>query len=207
MTVHINKIEIEIPTRENVLKIGKDKFLEALVPFFTNKKDVEYGVYMITKKYIPISTIEAFYLIYQAYRKENTSKILKQIFKNFNFDKMIMVHTKDSEEIMIFDQENETIIDENTYSEIMTILNLIGGVYKDELFEDGVNYMVFNETIKALSDYENLLKNKPTTNEEEYKIECAALDVSKAFVYDLGYEEACKFARGILALGQIHDMR
>lgn len=49
MTVHINKIEIEIPTRENVLKIGKDKFLEALVPFFTNKKDVEYGVYTITK--------------------------------------------------------------------------------------------------------------------------------------------------------------
>ena len=53
--------------------------------------------------------------------------------------------------------------------------------YKNE----GVNYMVFNETIKALSDYENLLKNKPTTNEEEYKIECAALDVSKAFVCDL----------------------
>lgn len=71
----------------------------------------------------------------------------------------------------------------------------------------GMNYMVFNETIKALSDYENLLKNKPTTNEEEYKIECAALDVSKAFVYDLGHEEACKFARGILALGQIHTMR
>ena len=71
----------------------------------------------------------------------------------------------------------------------------------------GMNYMVFSETIKALSDYENLLKNKPTTDEEEYKIECAALDVSKAFVYDLGYEEACKFARGILTLGQIHDMR
>ena len=57
------------------------------------------------------------------------------------------------------------------------------------------------------SESENLLKNKPATDEEEYKIECAALDVSKAFVYDLGYEEACKFARGILALGQIHDMR
>lgn len=207
MTVHINKIEIEIPTREDVLKIGKDKFLEALAPFFTNKKDVEYGAYTITKKYIPVSTIEAFYLIYQVYRKKNTSKILKQIFKNFNFDKMIMVHAKDSEEIMIFDQENETIIDENTYGEIMTILNLIGGVYRNELFEDEVNYMVFNETIKALSDYENLLKSKLTTDEEEYKIECAALDVSKAFIYDLGYEEASKFARGILVLGQIHDMR
>ena len=70
-----------------------------------------------------------------------------------------------------------------------------------------MNYMVFNETIKALSDYENLLNNKPTTDKEEYKVECAALDVSKAFIYDLGYEEACKFARGILALGQIHTMR
>lgn len=67
--------------------------------------------------------------------------------------------------------------------------------------------MIFNETIKALSDYENLLKYKPTTNETEYKIECATLDISKAFVYDLGYKEACKFARGIIALGQLHSLR
>ena len=38
----------------------------------------------------------------------------------------------------------------------------------------GMNYMVFNETIKALSDYENLLKNKPTTDKEEYRVECVA---------------------------------
>ena len=61
MTVHINEIEIEIPKRDDVLKIGKDKFLEALAPFFTTKNDVEYSVYKITKKYIPVSTIEAFY--------------------------------------------------------------------------------------------------------------------------------------------------
>lgn len=67
--------------------------------------------------------------------------------------------------------------------------------------------MIFNETIKALSAYENLLKNKPKSKEEEYKIECAALDISKAFVYDLGYKEACKFARGIIALGQLHSLR
>ena len=34
MTVYINEIEIEIPKRDDVLKIGKDKFLEALAPFF-----------------------------------------------------------------------------------------------------------------------------------------------------------------------------
>ena len=44
MTVHINEIEIEIPKRDDVLKIGKDK------PFFTTKNDVEYSVYKITKK-------------------------------------------------------------------------------------------------------------------------------------------------------------
>ena len=67
--------------------------------------------------------------------------------------------------------------------------------------------MEFEETIKALQDYEELLKKAPTTYEEEYKVDCAALDISKAFVYDLGYEDACKFARGILALGQLHPIR
>ena len=51
------------------------------------------------------------------------------------------------------------------------------------------------------------MKNKPKSKEDEYKIECAALDISKAFVYDLGYKEACKFARGIIALGQLHSLR
>ena len=64
--------------------------------------------------------------------------------------------------------------------------------------------MLFDETRKALSNYEELLKNKPTTNEEEYRIECAALDLSKAFVYNLGHENASKFARGILALVYRH---
>lgn len=66
---------------------------------------------------------------------------------------------------------------------------------------------MFYETIKALSNYEELLKHKPKTHEDEYKIATSALDVSKAFVYDLGYEEASKFAKGILALGQLHPMR
>ena len=32
------------------------------------------------------------------------------------------------------------------------------------------------------------------------------LEISKAFVYDLGFERASKFARGILALGALHDL-
>ena len=67
--------------------------------------------------------------------------------------------------------------------------------------------MLFNKTIKDLSDYEQIFEYAPKSKEEEYKEECAALDISKAFVYDLGYKEACKFARGILALGQLHSFR
>lgn len=66
---------------------------------------------------------------------------------------------------------------------------------------------MFDETIKALTDYEELFKRKPKTHEDEYKIVTSALDISKAFVYDLGYEEASKFAKGILALEQLHPMR
>lgn len=63
--------------------------------------------------------------------------------------------------------------------------------------------MIFDETRKALSDYEKLLSKCPETNEEKYKIICAELDISKAFVYDIGYEHASKFAKGILALREL----
>lgn len=63
--------------------------------------------------------------------------------------------------------------------------------------------MIFDETRKALDDYEKILSKSPRTNEEKYAITCAELDVSKAFVYDIGYERAIKFANGILALGEL----
>lgn len=66
---------------------------------------------------------------------------------------------------------------------------------------------MFENTIKALMDYEDLCKHKPKNYEEEYKLDCHALEISKAFVYDLGYEEASKFAKAILALGQLHPLR
>lgn len=66
---------------------------------------------------------------------------------------------------------------------------------------------MFKKTIEALSNYEELCKHKPETYNEEYQIETYALDIAKAFVWDLGYEEAVKFANGILALNQLHPMR
>ncbi len=63
--------------------------------------------------------------------------------------------------------------------------------------------MIFDETRKALDDYEKLLSKRPNSDEEKYMITCAELDISKAFVYDIGYENASKFARGILALGEL----
>lgn len=63
--------------------------------------------------------------------------------------------------------------------------------------------MIFDETRKALADYENIMSKSPASDEENYKITCAELDISKAFVYDIGYEQASKFARGILALGEL----
>lgn len=63
--------------------------------------------------------------------------------------------------------------------------------------------MIFDETRKALDDYEKLWVESPKSDEEKYEITCAELDISKAFVYDIGYERAAKFAKGILALGEL----
>lgn len=64
--------------------------------------------------------------------------------------------------------------------------------------------MLFNETKTALDNYEKLLSHKPQSDKEKYEITCAELDISKAFVYDMGYERASKFAKGILALRELY---
>lgn len=64
---------------------------------------------------------------------------------------------------------------------------------------------MFEELQIALKDYEELMKSKPQNHEEEYKVHCAELNIAKAFVYDLGYTYASKFARAILALGELKD--
>ena len=66
---------------------------------------------------------------------------------------------------------------------------------------------MFEETKKSLDEYEKLYSKKPSSYDEEFKCACAALDISKSLVYDLGYENACKLAKGILALEQLHPMR
>lgn len=64
---------------------------------------------------------------------------------------------------------------------------------------------MFRELRKELDNYEDLVKESPESYEDMYMRSCAELDIAKAFVYDLGYTNASKFARAILALGEIVD--
>ncbi len=64
---------------------------------------------------------------------------------------------------------------------------------------------LFDQTVKAMHDFEKLQQKSPESRDEEFKSDCAALDVSKALIYDIGYYEACKIAKGILALYEIHS--
>lgn len=62
---------------------------------------------------------------------------------------------------------------------------------------------MFVELQKELKKYEELRKETPKNSEEEYRFYCTELDIAKAFIYDLGYKDASKFARAILALGEL----
>lgn len=67
---------------------------------------------------------------------------------------------------------------------------------------------IFNETIQALCEYEEAIKNYKgcKTPDDKYFYDCMIFDVCKAFVYDLGQKEAEKFAKGILTLGDINEL-
>lgn len=64
---------------------------------------------------------------------------------------------------------------------------------------------LFCEIATALSDYEDKFNDKAKTKEEEFKNACIALDLVKAFNYDLLYEHSIEFANGILALEQLRS--
>lgn len=71
------------------------------------------------------------------------------------------------------------------------------------------DHPIFKETIDALCKYEEEIINMSNNinSSDEYFLDCMALEISKAFVYDLGWKDAKKFAKGILALDQLHSMR
>lgn len=62
---------------------------------------------------------------------------------------------------------------------------------------------MFEKLKVEIDKYERLLQNKSESYEDIYINRCGLFDVAKALVYDLGFYDAQKLTKAILALGEL----
>lgn len=65
---------------------------------------------------------------------------------------------------------------------------------------------MFENTIKALEEYNSIVEKHNNSQDDEYKKYCAELDISKALTHDLGYGVASNIARGMLILDPLNNI-
>ena len=141
ITVKVNDIEMVIPSEEDVLSVGRDRFISAITPFLYDVKMTNPILESMKIELKPSSDIEAFYLYYDAYRKndEEYFKPLNLIFKNFDFGEIALVTITECPKNpklvgnkSIFDNKNQVYMTDNEYQKIAECMKYIYNVCKGE---------------------------------------------------------------------------
>lgn len=141
ITVKVNDIEMVIPSKEDVLSVGKDRFISAITPFLYDVKMTNPILESMKIELKPSSDIEVFYLYYDAYKKtdEEYFKPLDLIFKNFDFGEIALVTITECPENpklvgnkFVFDNKNQVYMKDGEYQKIAKCVRNIYKMYAKE---------------------------------------------------------------------------
>ena len=134
ITVKVNDIEMVVPSEEDVLSVGRDRFISAITPFLYDAKMTNPILESMKIELKLSSDIEAFYLYYDAYKKteEEYFKPLDLIFKNFDFGELYLMNVKNTAHIGIYDNKNNILIIDDEYQKIAECMKYIYKMYAKE---------------------------------------------------------------------------
>lgn len=134
ITVKVNDIEMVVPSEEDVLSVGRDRFISAITPFLYDAKMTNPILESMKIELKLSSDIEAFYLYYDAYKKteEEYFKPLDLIFKNFDFGELSLMNVKNTAHIGIYDNKNNILIIDDEYQKIAECMKYIYKMYAKE---------------------------------------------------------------------------
>lgn len=181
ITVKVNDIEMVVPSEEDVLSVGRDRFISAITPFLYDAKMTNPILESMKIELKLSSDIEAFYLYYDAYRKtdEEYFKPLDLIFKNFDFDEVSLMNVKNTAHIGIYDNKNNILIIDDEYQKIAECMKYIYKMYAKEN-EEVMKNIDTKATKENLSkDLNNLGENR-TENIGDLKVGLfGSLDMNK----------------------------
>lgn len=181
ITVKVNDIEMVIPSEEDVLSVGRDRFISAITPFLYDAKMTNPILESMKIELKLSSDIEAFYLYYDAYKKTDVEhfKPLDLIFKNFDFDEVSLMDVKNTTHIGIYDNKNSILIIDNEYQKIAECMKCIYKMYAKEN-EEVMKNIDTKDTKENISKDLNNLEEKKTESIGDLKVGLfGSLDINK----------------------------
>lgn len=133
--VKVNDIEMVVPSKEEVLEIGLEKFIKAIQPFLRDKSKLNQD-----EEFKDLSDVELFKLCYKVSKKEDNDfdKPLNLIFKNFDFSDIFIAtvtecpYDPDCVGKMYICDKNKRTIDDNEYQKIAECMKYIYKMYAKE---------------------------------------------------------------------------
>lgn len=181
ITVKVNDIEMVIPSEEDVLSVGRDRFISAITPFLYDAKMTNPILESMKIELKLSSDIEALYLYYDAYKKtdEEYFKPLDLIFKNFDFGEVSLVNVKNTAHIGIYDNKNNILIIDDEYPKIAECMKYIYKMYAKEN-EEVMKNIDTKATRDNISKDLNNLEEKKTESIGDLKVGLfGSLDINK----------------------------
>lgn len=156
-------IIIHQPTLDEICDYGEQQYWSMIYTLTSVGADMKFQLFDIGIDYTTISDFQLFYsLLYRGFTQEQTSII----FGDLDFSKFQIYQKKDSEDIVLYDIENNIDIDEYTYLVITDVLRKIHGLKRNDqlpanestkqiLIEDARDEYNRNKT----KEYHSQLKN------------------------------------------------
>lgn len=135
-----DQITIHQPTLDEICQYGEKQYWSMVYTLTSVGADMKFQLYDMGIDYSKISDYELFYsLLCRTFTQEKTSIL----FGDLDFSRFQLFQQKDSEAIVMYDEKNDTLIDEYTYSVIADILRKMHGLKRN-------NQMPANESTKQI---------------------------------------------------------
>ncbi len=151
-----DQITLHQPTLDEICQYGEQQYWSMIYTLTSVGADMKFQLYDIGIDYSKISDYELFYsLLCRNFTQEKTSILLGDL----DFPMFQLFQQQDSEEIVMYDEKHDILLDENTYLTIADILRKMHGLKRN-------NQMPANESTKQIliedaRDEYDQNKNKP----------------------------------------------
>lgn len=113
-------IRIHIPTIGEIIEFGEQRIYSSISPFVGNPTSYRLQLWDMGIDWNKISDYELFVMLMQGLTKENTSLI----FGETDFSKLKPYMKEDTQELVLYDPEQDLTIDEYTYMHIREYIRL-----------------------------------------------------------------------------------